>query len=219
MKILMFTFLLISSIILNAQDTLSLFNGPNLSQWDAYNLEKGRTNEASSIFLVELGMVRMFGSNAGYLVTKQEYSNFKLVVEYRWNLDTSVVRKSDKMNSGLMYLVPVDAKDTLWPKGIQFQIKQGATGDFILLQEVVLTVNDSLTIPGGSVKVQRLKDAELEFGEWNRIEVTYQNDTLKQYLNGELVNTGNNPSVKSGRILLQYEGFPIDFRKIQIITF
>ena len=39
---------------------------------------------------------------------------------------------------------------------------------------------------------------------------------MTQRLNGKLVNKGTESSVNQGRILLQYEGFPIDFRKITI---
>ena len=35
-------------------------------------------------------------------------------------------------------------------------------------------------------------------------------------LNGKLVNEGSKPSVPEGRILLMYEGYPIDFRKVEI---
>ena len=110
-----------------------------------------------------------------------------------------------------MYLVPKDVPDTLWPKGIQFQIKEGATGDFVLLQEVTLIINSKRTEPGKSVVAKRFLDAAKPVGEWNTLVVTHKNNKIEQNLNGELVNEGTEPSVSEGRILLQYEGFPIDF--------
>lgn len=203
----------------NGQDTVCLLNGNDLSLWMAFNESNGLIEGALSGYVFENGMIRLFGSEAGYLVTKASFGSFRLSAQFRWNMDTTVVRKSDKMNSGLMYLVPEGIKDTLWPKGIQCQIKQGATGDFILLQQAELTVNGTPVNRGPSVKVPRLKEAELPYGEWNKLEITFLNDTICQYLNGILVNTGCHPDIEKGRVLLQYEGFPIDFRNICIISF
>jgi len=116
-----------------------------------------------------------------------------------------------------MYLVPFDAVDMLWPKGIQFQIKDGATGDFVLLQDVTIFINGVKTQAGSSVVVKRIKDASKADDEWNSLVVTVQDGVISQYLNGQLVNQGNHPSVSEGRILLQYEGYPIDFRKVKIL--
>jgi len=115
-----------------------------------------------------------------------------------------------------MYLVPSTTSDTLWPKGIQFQIKEGATGDFVLLQDVTLQINGKTTVPGRSVVAARFEDAAKPVGEWNTIIITSVNGRVKQELNGKLVNEGTEASVSEGRILLQYEGYPIDFRKVVI---
>jgi len=202
-----------------AQQTIQLFNGSNLNGWYAFESETGTHIDAEEIFKVQDGMIRLYGSNAGYLMSDQSFHDFTLTAEYRWNTDTTFIRKNNKLNSGLMYLVPSDAPDTLWPKGIQFQIKEGATGDFIFLQEVTLNINGSKTEPGRSVVAKRFTYAAHTIGEWNTLVVTYRNGTIKQELNGKLINEGTKPSVTEGRILLQYEGFPIDFKKIEIIDY
>ena len=115
-----------------------------------------------------------------------------------------------------MYLVPAETPDVLWPKGIQFQIKEGATGDFVLLQEVTLTTNGTKTEAGKSIVSKRFADTEKPFGEQNKLEVISKNGVITQKLNGILVNQGSESTVTEGRVLLQYEGFPIDFRKICI---
>jgi len=149
-------------------------------------------------------------------MSEQTFRDFKLTVEYRWNCDSTVIRKSNNKNSGVMYMVPADYPDMLWPKGLQFQIKESSTGDFILLQEMTLTVNGKQTEPGKSVVVKGIEDPSNLPGEWNTLVITSENGKITQELNGKLVNEGSNPSVKEGRILLQYEGFPIDFRKVEI---
>jgi hypothetical protein len=134
-------------------------------------------------------------------------------------MDTSFVRKSQTKNSGIMYLVPEKTPDMLWPRGIQFQIKEGSTGDFVLLQEVTMEVDGKVNTPGKSVVRERFEDAEKPAGEWNTILITSDHGRIRQELNGVPVNEGLNPSVTHGRILLQYEGFPIDFRRIEIVEF
>jgi hypothetical protein len=202
---------------LHAQKPAKLFNQKNLSGWYAFNAETGKHSKATDLFSVDKQMIRMFGQTAGYLMTNKSFRNFKLEVEYRWNADTTFIRKNDKKNSGVMYLVPEDCADMLWPKGIQYQIKEGSTGDFVLLHEVILTVKGEVSTPGASVVVQRFIEAEKPVGEWNSIIITVENGKIRQELNGIVVNEAANPSVSEGRILLQYEGYPVDFRKVEIL--
>jgi hypothetical protein len=200
----------------DAQSAIKLFNEKNLEGWYTYEPETGKHTNATDLFSVEQNMIRLFGNKAGYLMSEQSFRDFKLTVEFRWNIDTTFIRKNNTKNSGVMYLVPTETPDVLWPKGIQFQIKEGSTGDFILLQEVTLTVNGKQTEPGRSVVVKGIEDTSNPFGEWNTLVVTSENGKIRQELNGKLINEGSNPSVTEGRILLQYEGFPIDFRKVEI---
>ncbi|MFD2725616.1 3-keto-disaccharide hydrolase [Hyunsoonleella rubra] len=216
------TYLLLAFVLLfvpnltNAQSTIELFNGEDLDGWYAYEKETGKHDNAAEIFQVDHQMIRLYGNKVGYLMSEQSFQNFQLTVEFRWNTDSTFTKKSTKKNSGIMYLVPSDTPDMLWPKGIQFQVKEGATGDFILLQDVTLRINGAVTEPGRSVVAKRFIDATRPIGEWNTIVITVQNGKVKQELNGKLVNEGIEPSVSGGRVLLQYEGYPIDFRKVAI---
>ena len=213
---LMIITLVFVSTYTNAQKKVALFNQKDLTGWYAFEPKTGKHVNASDVFSVENNMIRLYGKDAGYLMSLESFENFQLTAEFRWNTDASFVRKSDNRNSGLMYLVPNEATDELWPKGIQFQIKEKATGDFILLQGVTLNVNGTKTIAGKSVESKFFKNAEKPVGEWNKIKITVKNGTVTQRLNGKIVNKGTDATVKEGRILLQYEGFPIDFRKVTI---
>ena len=216
----LFRFMLISllftSIYSNGQKKVALFNQKDLTGWYAFDPKTGKHVNALEVFAVENKMIRLYGKDAGYLMSLESFENFQLTAEFRWNTDASFVRKSDNRNSGLMYLVPNETPDELWPKGIQFQIKEHATGDFILLQGVTLNVNGKKTIAGKSVESKFFKSTEKPVGEWNKIKITVKNGTVTQRLNGKLVNKGTEATIKQGRILLQYEGFPIDFRKVSI---
>ncbi len=201
---------------MQAQSTIKLFNQKNLKGWYAFEPVSGKQKDASKIFQVDKEMIHLGGEKIGYLMSEKSFKNFQLTVEYKWNTDSTVIRKSNKKNSGIMYLVPTNTPDTLWPKGIQFQVKEGATGDFVLLQNVILAVKGKKTEAGKSVTSTRFEDAEKPFGEWNTVVITSLNGNIKQELNGKLVNEGMQTEISEGRILLQYEGYPIDFRKINI---
>ncbi|MEA5457495.1 DUF1080 domain-containing protein [Arcicella sp. LKC2W] len=202
-----------------AQAKIKLFNEKNLKGWYAYEAVSGKQKDASKVFYAEQKMIRLYGDKVGYLMSEKSFKNFQLTLEYKWNTDSTVVRKSNKKNSGIMYLVPTSTPDTLWPKGIQFQVKEGATGDFVFLQNVVLEVKGKKTEAGKSVVSAKFEDAEKPFGEWNKVTITSLNGNIKQELNGKLVNEGTQVEVSEGRILLQYEGFPIDFCNILIRDF
>ena len=219
-QIFSFALLMLLLVPKNAisQKSISLFNKNNLRGWYAFEPETGKHKQGLDVFAVENKMIRCYGKKAGYLMSKKSFSNFKLTVEFRWNTDSTFIRKNNSKNSGVMYLVPKETPDELWPKGIQFQIKEGgATGDFVLLQNVTLTIKGTQTQPGKSVVAKCFQEAENPINEWNTLVITSNNGTITQELNGKLVNEGTNSSVIKGRILLQYEGFPIDFRRIEIL--
>lgn len=183
--------------------------------WYAYTKDHKYDN-AAELYQLTDSMIRLHGDKVGYLMSKKSYADFELTLEYRWNMDAAVQRGTGKKNSGVMYNVPDTAKDVLWPAGIQFQVKEGATGDFILLENVTLAVRGETKAPGKSVAVARISEQEKGLGQWNTILIRNKQGTCSQYLNGVLVNEGSNPSSKTGRILLQYEGSPIDFRKVEM---
>ena len=149
-------------------------------------------------------------------MSQQSFSEFRLTAEFRWNTDSTYAKASKNKNSGLMYLVPDTARDMLWCTGIQYQIKPHYTGDFIFLGGVTAEINGQKTQPGKSVSYPKILEAEKSPGQWNKIEIIYHDGSILQKLNGKVVNKAAHPSVTHGRILLQYEGYPIDFRKIVI---
>lgn len=210
-------FILLFSVHSNAQK-IKLFNGKDLHYWYAFEPKTGKHENAGELFHLEKHLIRLYGKKSGYLMTKQSFSNFKLTAEFRWNLDSTFVKNSKIKNSGIMYLVPDTAVDKLWCTGIQFQLKQDCTGDFVFLGGVTSEMDGIKTTAGKSVNYSKTTNAEKAHGKWNKVEIIFQNETIIQKLNGKIVNIAKKPSVTSGRILLQYEGYPIDFRNIKIIN-
>lgn len=187
-----------------------------MSDWYAFTKTSTDRIESSKIYEFSDGIIRMHGENIGYLMTKKSHKNFELSLEYRWNIDEKFNRGNGKKNSGVMYNIPVDSPDNIWPKGIQFQIKENTTGDFIFLDKVTAKVNGKLIEAGASVTSPKFSANENPYGEWNTIVIKSFNGNITQYLNGKLVNECVEASSIEGKISLNYEGSPIDFRNIQL---
>lgn len=115
-----------------------------------------------------------------------------------------------------MYNIPTDSPDRIWPKGIQFQIKENTTGDFIFMDQITAKVNGKLVEPGASVTSPKFSENEKPYGEWNSITIRSINGKITQFLNEKLVNECVEASSVEGRISLNYEGSAIDFRNIRL---
>lgn len=185
------------------------------NDWYAYIKTSSERLEPAKIYEFTDVMIRMHGENVGYLMSKKSYSNFELTLDYRWNLDEQYKGKGKK-NSGVMYNIPTDSPDKVWPKGIQFQIKENTTGDFVFLDQVTAKVNGKLVEPGASMTSPKFVENEKPYGEWNAIVIISFNGKIKQYLNGKLVNEATDASSREGRISLNYEGSAIDFKNIKL---
>ena len=61
---------------------IDLFDGKTLEGWD-YFLVKPEL-KMSDVWSVKDGLMICKGSPLGYIATKKDYKNYKLVVEYRW---------------------------------------------------------------------------------------------------------------------------------------
>ena len=60
------------------------------------------------------------------------------------------------------------------------------------------------------------RDVEKPAGEWNRMEVICDGDTITNIVNGYVVNAGTKSSQAEGKIQFQSEGAEIFFRKIEV---
>lgn len=192
------------------------FNPYELKNWYAFDAADGKHNNPLEVFQIDKKMFRFHGNKPGYIMSNTSFSNFKLEAQFRWNIDSAFIKTSKTKNSGIMYLVPDTAQDKLWCTGIQFQIKEKCTGDFVFLGGVSAEINGKQTTSGKSMVYQKFLEAEKEHGKWNKVEIISKNGEIIQKLNGKVVNVCTNPTIKTGRILFQYEGYPIDFKKISL---
>ena len=58
--------------------------------------------------------------------------------------------------------------------------------------------------------------AEKPPGEWNTMIIECAGNTIKVWVNDELVNHGTDCTVEKGQIALQAEGSEVEFRKIEL---
>ncbi|MDR3060985.1 MAG: DUF1080 domain-containing protein [Dysgonamonadaceae bacterium] len=204
--ILISCFVLVSSFSLQAQKTIDLFNGKDLSNW-GFVLQDNKTNAGT--FSVKDGVVHITGTPFGYMYTKEKYSNFHLHVEWKWPQEAT--------NSGIFLFVQSDNK--VWPNAIECQLKAGSAGDFVLLGGS--DIAEFKTKPGEErpkfPSVGKFNPTpEMTTGEWNNADITCKNGTITVYINGVLQNKGTKSMHKTGHVALQSEGKDILFRNVRL---
>jgi len=204
-----FFFLTITVLTVGGCSTQStkLFNGTDLQGWDFY--VPGKNVDVTKVWTVQNGVVHCAGKPNGYIQTTREYSNYKLHLEWRWVKGPS--------NNGV--LLHKTGPDKLWPKSIECQLMHENAGDFWLIDGTAVTANGKRMggIAGKNIRVpKKEKSNEKPIGQWNSYDIYCRGDTIKCYVNGLLQNEGTNASDTKGRICLQSEGAPIEFKNIYI---
>src|SRR5438045_1754296 len=221
---------LLSGCVSPSRETrvVHLFNGKDLNGFYPYLKEFGADNDPDHVFTVTNGLLRISGQYYGYLATRQkDFSNYKLIAEFKWGKKTWPPRQSNARDSGV--LVHFVGKDQVWPKSIEAQIIEGGTGDILVVSGAYLTV-DGVTKGPAIARFDRpgrnpWKDVkgfrgphEIESprGEWNRMEVLCDGDKVAITVNGHKTLEGTNAVPQAGKILVQSEGAEIFFRRLDV---
>lgn len=199
----------------HGQSPRPLFNGKDLTGWSIFIPHDDGADPQSdpkAVFTVRDGVLHVSGEQFGYLVTNDEFENYRLIVEFKWGEKRYPPRATAKRDSGI--LMHVVGPDKIWPKSIECQIQEGDCGDFWMVGGTALTVRGEKVQGGRAIKTS---DAEKPHGEWNTIEVVCEGDRIVNLVNGQVVNEGTGASLTRGKILLQSEGAEIDFRRVELI--
>jgi hypothetical protein len=187
---------------------IKLFNGKDLSGWKVF-LDPKKEADPTKVFTVQDGILICEGTPFGYLITDNEYENYVLQVQWRWG--QKVHGKS--RNSGVF--VHVVGPDKIWPKSVEAQLMAEHAGDFWLVDNFKLKIDDKRQDPRVARHYYRMQDrVEKPVGEWNQYEITCKGDSIRRVINGELVNEGSEAELSKGRILLQSEGAEIHFKDV-----
>ncbi|MBN1845823.1 MAG: DUF1080 domain-containing protein [Sedimentisphaerales bacterium] len=190
------------------QKRITLFNGEDLTGWQTYLPDEADV-AAESVWQVRDGVICCAGKPNGYIRTQNAFADYHLHLEWRW--------ADEPTNSGV--LLNAAGKDQIWPRCIEAQLKAQNAGDLVLIGHTGITVME-----------QRYQDPEKQFviigkrraaseqppGLWNAYDIYCQPDKITLFVNGIMQNQGFDPTVTAGRICLQSEGSPIEFRNIYV---
>jgi hypothetical protein len=204
------------------EDTLSveqLFNGSDLQGWHADVPDMDKDSTLKTPFLIRDSMLVSLGTPGGHLITDKEYHNYKLLVEYRF--------VGAPGNCGvLVHASTPRALYSMFPKSIEVQMMHENAGDFwCIVEDITVPEMEKRRGPkekwgiteGKERRVVNLTDgSEKPLGEWNKMAITCFGDSVKVWLNGDLVNFGFDCTAHKGQIALQAEGAEVEFRKVQL---
>ncbi|HEX6924818.1 MAG TPA: DUF1080 domain-containing protein [Longimicrobiaceae bacterium] len=186
-------------------------------------------NGEPDTWMWEGGLLKGSGLPIGVMRTRERFTNFELVVEWR--------HLQEGGNSGVFVWVPEEALEGLeagkLPEaGIEVQMldhgyrqqyeqRTGKKGDWFTTHGDVFAVGSSRLSPfpplspDGSRSFPRAERSR-GAGEWNHYYVRAINGEIRLWVNGEEVSGGNGADPASGYLCLEAEGAPVEFRSIRI---
>jgi hypothetical protein len=114
---------------------IKLYNGIDLDGWYTFIKGKGKNIDPNNVFTVQNGMIVISGEEYGCITTNEEYSNYKLVAEFKWGETTHEPRADKARDCGiLLHSVGEDgAHGGIWMHSIECQIIEGGTGDILVV--------------------------------------------------------------------------------------
>lgn len=217
--------MLINSLPIFSQDQIKdqswhkLFNGKDLSGWNSFVATKEKeppyliNQDPAKVFQVIDGTIHFYKDQCpdsivpeGILYTTNEYSNYRLRLEFKWGGKKYAQRINRKPNSGLMF--HVQEPSGFWPTSIECQISEGSVGD-IYAQNFAWfsTTIDSFVVDsfsgksfprfsengtpfdyGGkqtSMRLMNLRRLDNTEG-WNKVEIIVKEDAATFIVNGQV---------------------------------
>ncbi len=205
-----------------AAEPTSLFDGKTLTGWKSDVPKADEDPNLPPVFIVRDGKLVSLGKPGGHLVTEKEFSNYKLVVEYRFAKEAG--------NCGvLVHASTPRYLYNMFPKSVEVQMQSGEAGDFWCIGENIEVPDMEKRRPrkdasqkfgGEKTDARRIinltESSEKPLGEWNTMEIECKGAEIKVHVNGDLVNNGFNSTVSKGKIALQAEGVEVEFRKLEL---
>ncbi len=192
-SILMIAFIGISTI--QAQKT-KLFNGKDLSGWTVYGTEKWYVEDG--LLVCESGPDEKYG----YLATNEHYKNYVLTLQFKQEADG---------NSGVFIRSTIEGvKVSGWQ--VEVAPKGKHTGG----------VYESYG-RGWLIKPTADKEEALKVGQWNKLKIKVDGDTITSWLNGtEMITISDEKIGKGmGAVALQIHdggGIKVKWKNIKLKT-
>lgn len=158
------------------------------------------------IWWLENGVIGCKGEPRGFLRSNKRYKNYVLRAEWRFQTEGWTADPPKYPNAGILIFATEDLRERYphWPRS--FVEVQGHFGE-------------AGSVFGGKIQGAKrgpIVKNRIPFGDWDRIEITTHNGTVRAILNGELVNEGHGADPDEGYICLQSEGWPVYYRNVEI---
>ena len=180
--------------IVNKANTINLFNGTDLSGWIIYGTEKWYVEEG--LLICESGPNAQYG----YLGTDDYYKNFVLNLEFM---------QESNGNSGVFFRSTVDGTNISG-----WQVEVAPPG---LFTGGIYESNGR----GWLIKPSLGKDSSLIMGDWNKLTVKVEDETVTTWLNGTKMISYTDKKIgqANGRIALQIHdggGIKVKWKNIKL---
>lgn len=122
---------------------ISLFNGKDLSAFDTWLVDYHREDPYHVFTVVDqidgAPAIRVSGQHYGGLITKQRFTQYRLIAEFRWGSVTWKPRHASARDSGILlhcqgpYGNSKKDFNSPWMRSFEYQIIEGGTGDLLVL--------------------------------------------------------------------------------------
>lgn len=199
--------------------SIVLFNGFDLDGWDIDVPAFDINPDTIASFIVRDGNLVSLGTPPGHLITQQSYENYKLELRYRFVAEPG--------NCGvLVHASTPRALYEMFPQSIEVQMMHENAGDFWCIVEDITVPNmierrgpkEEWGIREGQQRrILNLTDgSEKPLGEWNDMIIECLENNIRVWVNGDLVNDGQNCTAQRGRIAIQAEGSEVEFSNIEL---
>lgn len=179
--------------------------------------------DPDKVYTFKDGVLRVSGQHMGYLATKKNYGNYRLVAEFKWGKKTWD-GKGRARDAGLFFNASGD--DVLFMKSQECQLLEGGTGDLCLIRGADLAARGTSGVkrydrPGKGEWKNQLgfrgpDEVEKPLGEWNTIEIINRNGRIKLSINGRVMVDGKQADPKSGKILIQSNNAELFYRRLDL---
>ena len=150
----------LSTPYLLKSQTISLFNGKDLSGWEIYGTEKWYVEDG--LIICESGP----DAEYGYLATKKIFKDFELTLEFRQEADG---------NSGVFFRSSIEGVEIT---GWQAEVAPPGHNSGGIYESYGR---------GWLIKPDPEKDKALKMGEWNTMKIKAVGDKVTTWLNGQMM--------------------------------
>ncbi len=110
------------------------FNGKDLTGFYPFTRDH-HYNDPNGVFTVHHGMIHVSGKEYGGLATCGNFSDYHLVIEWKWGPKTWPPREEKARDSGILVhcVGPDGAAGGQWMESQECQIIEGGSGDLLMV--------------------------------------------------------------------------------------